>query len=189
MQTRNRVQARSPSPVPSSPKRKRDLTDDGQRSENNDYCSACHGSGYLLCCDGCDRSFHFTCLDPPLNGNAKELDEPWYCFTCVANRPPMLESPEKAPTTSATRIFAPLLGSLKRRNPKNFELPQELREYFEGVATDKNGSFMEALNNKPTRYATTSAPLLHQLTLYSETAQATPMSSQITPDSVIARVF
>jgi hypothetical protein len=126
------------------------LTRGPQRSENNDFCSACHGSGYLLCCDGCDRSFHFTCLDPPINDNAKELDEPWYCYICVAGRPAALPSPEKG--QAARGIFAPLLNSLRKRNPSNFNLPKEIREFFDGVNTDKNGAFVEQLNGKPTRY-------------------------------------
>lgn len=150
MRTRAQLDSATPPPPPSMPlKRKRKLTDVGQRSENNDFCSACNGSGYLLCCDGCDRSFHFTCLDPPLNANAKELDEPWFCFICVANRPLPLESPEKGQTRET--MFTPLLRSLKKRNPRNFELPQELREHFEGVTSDKNGNFIESVNTKPSR--------------------------------------
>jgi len=132
--------------LPSSKKRKHDdLTDeDQQSSENSDFCSACRGGGYLLCCDGCDRSFHFACLDPPLNEHASELNEPWYCFVCVARRPVAVDVPEKP----ARGLFAPLLGSLRKRNPSNFELPQDIREYFEGVATDRTGSFTEAVNVK-----------------------------------------
>jgi hypothetical protein len=130
-------------------KRKRELTDHDQRSENHDFCSACNGSGFLLCCDGCERSFHFTCLDPPLNAGAKELNEPWFCFVCVSRRPPSLESPDKVQAPRG--IFASLLGSLKKRNPTTFQLPLGVRDYFEGVATDKNGGFIEALNGKPTR--------------------------------------
>ena len=121
-----------------------DLTDEEQLSENNDFCSACGGSGFLLCCDGCDRSFHFSCLDPPLNDDASELNEPWFCYICVAKRPITAESPEKP----QRGLFAPLLSSLKKRNPSNFALPPEIRDYFEGVATDKNGAFLEALNTR-----------------------------------------
>lgn len=130
-------------------KNKHDLTFDAQLSENNDFCEACGGSGYLLCCDGCHRSFHFSCLDPPISDDAKELDEPWYCFVCIGKRPVIADdSPQKV-----TRgLFAPLFSSLKKQNPTNFTLPDEVRNYFEGVATDKNGNFTEALNaTKATR--------------------------------------
>lgn len=116
--------------------------DDEQLSENNDFCSACGASGFLLCCDGCYRSFHFSCLDPPLNENASELNEPWYCFICVAKRPLAAEQTDQAPRG----IFASLINSLRKRNPSNFLLPQELRDYFEGVSGDKQGNFIEAVH-------------------------------------------
>lgn len=128
--------------------RKRNLTLESQRSENNDFCSACGGSGYLLCCDGCDRSFHFSCLDPPISDEAKELDEPWYCYICVAKKPLAAESPEKKATSG---LFAPLLTSLKKANPKNFDLPDDIKYYFEGVSADRNGAFIDAVSGKPTR--------------------------------------
>lgn len=141
----------SPEPSTSPPSRdaiikqkKSCLTIIDQLSENNDFCSACGGSGFLLCCDGCDRSFHFSCLDPPLNEDASELNEPWYCFTCVARRPVASESTEKP----LRGIFAPLLTTLKKRNPSNFALPQEVREYYEGVQTDKNGNFIDAVQGR-----------------------------------------
>lgn len=125
-------------------KQEETLNHDEQLSDNNDFCSACGGSGFLLCCDGCDRSFHFTCLDPPLNQDASELNEPWFCFICVAKRPVTAEQPEKPPRG----LFAPLISSLNKRNPATFSLPQTLREYFEGVATDRGGQYVEAVNSK-----------------------------------------
>lgn len=110
-----------------------------QLSENQDYCSSCGGSGYLLCCDGCDRSFHFNCLDPPLNANASELNEPWFCYICVSQRPMSAAQPQKA----SRGLFAGLLNNLNKQNPKNFSLPQEIREYYDGVGTGKNGEFQE----------------------------------------------
>ncbi|KAK3108032.1 hypothetical protein LTR53_017808 [Teratosphaeriaceae sp. CCFEE 6253] len=114
-------------------------------SENNDFCSACGGSGFLLCCDGCDRSFHFTCLDPPLNEDASELNEPWFCYLCVAKRPVATEQPDKQPPRG---LFAPLFSSLKKRNPSNFGLPSEIRDYFEAVQTDAHGNFIEAVQSR-----------------------------------------
>lgn len=165
-----------------------DLTSTEQASENNDFCSACNASGYLLCCDGCDRSFHFTCLDPPLSENAKELDEPWFCFICVEKRPATAESPEKP--SRGLGLFASLVSSLKKRNPKNFELPVDLRDYFEGVATDKNGAFVEALHaTKNTRYVRVKT--LMQAATYSRhftgVDQVIRMSSQTTTSCATAR--
>lgn len=136
----------SPSPLSFSmlpTKHKHDLIDNEQLSENNDFCEACGASGFLLCCDGCDRSFHFSCLDPPLNEDASELNEPWYCFMCVAKRP-VTEQSEK----TQRGLFAPLLSSLKKRNPSNFALPSEIRDRFDGVHEDKNGSFLDSVHPK-----------------------------------------
>ncbi|KAK1814732.1 hypothetical protein LTR12_010868 [Friedmanniomyces endolithicus] len=119
--------------------------DNEELSENNDFCSACGGSGFLLCCDGCDRSFHFSCLDPPLNDEASELNEPWFCYICVAKRPIASELPDKLPQRG---LFAPLFSILKKQNPSNFALPLDIRDYFEGVQADGNGNFIEALHSR-----------------------------------------
>ncbi|KAK5124500.1 hypothetical protein LTR85_001717 [Meristemomyces frigidus] len=118
--------------------------DNEELSENNDFCSACGGSGFLLCCDGCDRSFHFSCLDPPLNEDASELNEPWFCYICVAKRPISAEHPEKV----QRGLFAPLFSSLKKRNPSTFVLPEWLRDYDQHVYTSKSGDFTESAHPK-----------------------------------------
>ncbi|KAK5137194.1 hypothetical protein LTR08_000699 [Meristemomyces frigidus] len=118
--------------------------DNEELSENNDFCSACGGSGFLLCCDGCDRSFHFACLDPPLNENASQLNEPWYCFICVGKRPLAAGQSDKL----QRGLFAPLFSSLKRRNPSNYLLPDEIRDRNQYVYTSKNGDFQESVQPK-----------------------------------------
>ena len=63
---------------------------------------------------------------------------------CVAKRPISTEQPEKP----ARGLFAPLLNSLNKKNPQTFALPEYIRNYFEGVATAKNGEFTEAVKPK-----------------------------------------
>ena len=44
---------------------------------NEEICGACAGPGRFLCCEGCPKSFHFTCLDPPIDENDLPEDS-WY---------------------------------------------------------------------------------------------------------------
>lgn len=112
--------------------------DSSQASENDDFCSACTGSGQLLCCDGCERSFHFTCLDPPLAEDSDELNEPWFCYQCVAKKRSMGEAQAEKQRFG---LFAPLLANLAKKNPTIFALPTELQTYYEGVGADNDGNF------------------------------------------------
>lgn len=99
-------------------------SDYGEESENNDYCHNCNKSGQLLCCDGCVRSFHFSCLDPPLDP-ADPPEGEWYCPKCSISRP-----------------FRSLLGAMNKRvHDKDFTLASDLRDYFEGVGTSSTNRY------------------------------------------------
>ncbi|KAI9879463.1 MAG: hypothetical protein M1830_008510 [Pleopsidium flavum] len=113
--------------------------DDNEEHENNDYCSACGGSGQLLCCDGCARSFHFTCLDPPMDPNQPPEGQ-WFCFICESKRDPRPKPPRG--------LFAVLLATLEKKNPVAYNLPFEIRDYFEGVKTGEEGEYEEAVTLK-----------------------------------------
>lgn len=105
-----------------------------EKSENNDYCEACGGQGYLLCCDGCDRAFHLSCCDPPLE-NTAPLDAPYYCHHC--------ESQNEDPEAARSPIFAELLANLMKRNPESYILPDYIRFNFEGNTTAPDGSYVQ----------------------------------------------
>ena len=104
------------------------------QDDNDDYCSSCGGNGDLVCCDGCTRSFHFKCVDPPMiEGGA--LPDEWFCNDCISRRQPR--------TKDEDGIFGSLLSNLYRRNPSAFHLTKDIREYFVGVKTGTEGEYEE----------------------------------------------
>uniref|UniRef100_A0A8C2ZY68 Autoimmune regulator n=1 Tax=Cyclopterus lumpus TaxID=8103 RepID=A0A8C2ZY68_CYCLU len=50
---------------------------------NDDECTVCKDGGELICCDGCPRAFHLTCLDPQLTSIPSGT---WCCEWCCGNR-------------------------------------------------------------------------------------------------------
>ncbi|KAA8648155.1 hypothetical protein EYZ11_000559 [Aspergillus tanneri] len=101
------------------------LSSRDERSENNDFCRECNGNGQLLCCDGCVDSFHFSCLNPPLDpANPPEGD--WYCPKCSVSRP-----------------MGALLNAFNKTPRKDFALPSRLRDFFTGVRTGEAGRYEE----------------------------------------------
>jgi PHD-finger len=109
------------------------------QDENDDYCSACGGNGELLCCDGCIRSFHFSCVDPPIDPDHPPVDD-WFCQSCQAKKVP----PPKRPRG----LFSSVLDNLDKKNPNSFSLPRDIRDYFEGVKTGEEGEYEEAAISK-----------------------------------------
>ncbi|KAK4238940.1 hypothetical protein C8A03DRAFT_14636 [Achaetomium macrosporum] len=106
----------------------------GREDDNDDYCSACGGSGQLICCDGCTRSFHLTCADPVLMQDAMPVE--WFCNVCRANRDP-------AALPAHSGAFALLQEKLDVRNSSAFRLPPSVRDLFEGVRTGTDGEYEE----------------------------------------------
>ncbi|RDW65219.1 hypothetical protein BP5796_09911 [Coleophoma crateriformis] len=104
------------------------------QEDNDDYCSACGGNGDLVCCDGCVRSFHFKCVDPPMNQDA--LPDEWFCYSCLARRDGRLPA--------ADGVFGILQSFMERKNPTSFHLKKDIREYFEGVKTGADGEYEDA---------------------------------------------
>ncbi|CAI5718186.1 unnamed protein product [Peronospora effusa] len=44
-------------------------------------CELCATGGKLLCCDGCARAYHFSCVQPPITKEPRE-DDDWFCPYC-----------------------------------------------------------------------------------------------------------
>ncbi|KAI1423788.1 hypothetical protein F5Y12DRAFT_755303 [Xylaria sp. FL1777] len=110
------------------------------QDDNDDSCYTCGGNGELVCCDGCTFSFHFMCIDPPMDEG--HIPDEWFCNECQMRYNPPLENEYKG-------IFGPLVASLQRKNPRAFRLPEPIREYFEGVRTGAEGEYEEAAPPKP----------------------------------------
>ncbi|KAF9892449.1 hypothetical protein FE257_001557 [Aspergillus nanangensis] len=104
-----------------------DKDDNENMEENNDYCRECNGSGQLLCCDGCIDSYHFSCLNPPLDpANPPEGD--WFCPKCSVSRP-----------------MRSLLDRVANSPHEDFSLPMRIRDYFTGVRTSDGGKYEEVI--------------------------------------------
>lgn len=104
------------------------------QDDNDDYCSSCGGNGDLICCDGCPRSFHMTCLDPPLNKYAMPVE--WFCNVCRTERNPPSFPDRRHP-------FGELLARLDGKNSSAFRLPTDIINHFEGVRANGDGEYEE----------------------------------------------
>ncbi|KAH8895027.1 hypothetical protein GQ53DRAFT_762393 [Thozetella sp. PMI_491] len=103
-----------------------------REDENDDYCTSCSGSGELVCCDGCTRSLHLSCIDPPLPEDS--MPPQWFCNECRSKHqaPRVFKGP-----------FRELLDQLEAKNSSAFILPKETREKFDGVKTGPDGEYEE----------------------------------------------
>lgn len=121
-----------------------DLAHPTTQDDNDDYCSSCGGNGELICCDGCTRSFHFSCVDPVLMRDAMPVE--WFCNVCRTNRY------AAGPPSHEGSSFAHLLEKLDAKNSSAFRLPAPVRDRFEGVRTGADGEYEEITAVvKPTR--------------------------------------
>lgn len=110
------------------------------QDDNDDSCYTCGGNGELVCCDGCAFSFHFVCIDPPMDEG--HIPDEWFCNECqIRYNPPLVDE--------HNGIFGPLVTNLQRKNPRAFRLPESIRDYFEGVKTGAEGEYEEAAPPKP----------------------------------------
>ncbi|KAJ5782490.1 Zinc finger PHD-finger [Penicillium paradoxum] len=112
---------------------------------NSDDCHQCGKGGSLLCCDTCDNSYHFTCLDPPLDPKNPPQGE-WHCPKC-----------------SIRNSFSTLIAHSNHYKKTEFQLPEDIKTHFAGV--DEGVVFDEdyARNPKHQRYYK-SAPHLPRMT-------------------------
>ncbi|WVQ80178.1 hypothetical protein IAT38_002283 [Cryptococcus sp. DSM 104549] len=113
---------------------------------NQDFCSACKGIGRFLCCDGCPRSFHFACLEPPLRLDELPAEETWLCKKCRAERAREegIRPPEEKDLGAIPAVFKALSKQIDDENPAQFKLPVDVRRYFVGVSTNAEGEYVDS---------------------------------------------
>ncbi|KAK4198147.1 hypothetical protein QBC40DRAFT_95439 [Triangularia verruculosa] len=104
------------------------------QDDNDDYCASCSSNGELICCDGCTRSFHFNCVDPPLVRDA--MPNEWFCNVCRVGR-------DAGAFSEHAGSFALLFEKLDAKNSMAFALPADVRNCFEGVRTGPEGEYEE----------------------------------------------
>ncbi|ORX38375.1 hypothetical protein BD324DRAFT_578261 [Kockovaella imperatae] len=140
------------------PLRKKGKGRGDQDIPNQDFCSACRGTGKFLCCDGCPRSFHFMCLEPPFKIDELPQEETWYCKKCRAERvsgeaqtPAELWQSRDVASPARNRdprpipmVFRQLVKRVEEENPTQFRLPNDIRQFFSGVGTDGKGNYFDA---------------------------------------------
>jgi hypothetical protein len=77
-------------------------SDEEPEDDNDDDCTLCgDGSGRLICCSFCPRSFHFDCLgltvDPP-------RDAAWACPSKVCKVPSLLTTQSRSASAWGVRV-------------------------------------------------------------------------------------
>ncbi|KAJ5488662.1 hypothetical protein N7539_003552 [Penicillium diatomitis] len=86
--------------------------------ENSDNCYECDQVGNLLCCDTCESAFHFECLRPAEDPKHPPQGE-WYCPRCGVRNP----------------ITTTIAHGRHKKRKTEFNLPDEIKDYFTGVET------------------------------------------------------
>ncbi|XP_008555737.1 PHD finger protein 12 [Microplitis demolitor] len=139
------------------------------RGHNRDSCDACQDGGELICCDKCPASFHLQCHDPPLDVSDIPNGE-WICHACrcakkdlktslknknnnnnnINNNNNNNSNNNSSNKKSPLEVLA-LAASLV--NPREFELPRELRLPITFPGTDK----VDVLPGKRSKHQGTSS--------------------------------
>ncbi|EEB08718.1 Clr6 histone deacetylase associated PHD protein- 1 Cph1 [Schizosaccharomyces japonicus yFS275] len=102
--------------------------------QNEDFCGACGGQGLFLCCESCPRSFHLSCLNPPLSRN--DIPEgSWYCNKCMYKKN---ETPKRP-----RGMWSLLMDDQDDSNPVCFKLPQQIVTEFHGITVGRLGQYKE----------------------------------------------
>ncbi|XP_063771822.1 autoimmune regulator-like [Pseudophryne corroboree] len=114
---------------------------------NDDECSVCRDGGELICCDGCPRSFHLSCLVPPLTHIPSGT---WRCDSCNTGGPNMAECGDN------TSGEATVLSEPPENAPQNSSKVREVHpENCGSVSAIQSAQFCSDHHHQPTPQAKT----------------------------------
>ena len=99
---------------------------------HNDFCDICGGIGDYICCEYCPRSFHYSCAEPPLKPEDSQLLSEWVCRSCCPR-----------PLSISSKYFGSVLKPFQQHEGHSYRLPTWLINYFDGIASDEFGTFMD----------------------------------------------
>ncbi|KAJ5121367.1 uncharacterized protein N7515_009328 [Penicillium bovifimosum] len=99
----------------SGPHPPRQMPNSIEPPDNSDECSKCGDGGDLLCCDTCPNSYHYECLDPPLDPKDPPKGD-WHCPKC-----------------SVRNSFSTLIARAGYYKKTEYRVPEPIKEHFEGV--------------------------------------------------------
>ncbi|KAJ2961958.1 hypothetical protein NQZ79_g2898 [Umbelopsis isabellina] len=112
--------------------------------KNNDNCETCGGVGEFLCCEDCPKAFHFVCVEPPMDAkDVANIKGKWFCNECRAKRRP--------PKPNSKILLGNLGYKLEASNPVLFELPKEIKQFFQGVSSNEYGEYVDSGSIKSVR--------------------------------------
>ncbi|KAG8907169.1 hypothetical protein FRB99_005141 [Tulasnella sp. 403] len=118
-----------------------------EHQTNSPECSTCRMSllfsaGGAVYCDGCPRSFHLCCLEPPLDASEIGKGE-WFCKKCVVDMRTSGSHVPKPALKSNNPLFGELIQKAETETPSIFLLPEDIRSYFRDVGTTTDGSYVD----------------------------------------------
>lgn len=104
---------------------------------HEEECRACGDVGTLLCCDGegCLNAFHGDCLEPPVDPKDPSIDL-WYCPECEKRQKPL-------ELQGDNQLMGVLITHVSTAPPRAYQLPVDVRNYFEYVKTGDDGEYVE----------------------------------------------
>lgn len=118
-----------------------------EQPDNEDNCAACGGVGGLVLCEGCVRSFHYTCVEPPL---PEAPFGRWYCRACITRKydqavrhgKDIAQDPRDV-VPDVDGVFGTLFNKLHGQAERSYALPKVVAEAFEGVKVGGTGEYEE----------------------------------------------